>query len=192
MKKTIALSSLSLILVMSACGGNENNVQENEEFNNNADYVDNNLNEEAEEDPVELEEENDGDWYHEENNVENNTEENEEANGESTYDYGVTEFSLDLSTEDGTEIQYDYEVVNEDAEGEVEIEDENEETTEMEGTEGVNEIEEMLETIEITPDTPEEDAAAQIFAFLGVEEADVTEMELEIEFSDGASLEVSR
>lgn len=192
MKKTKILSFISIGMILTACGNNETENEENMEFDNNAAYTENeNTDGEQEEEPIELEEENDNNYFHEEDDMEEETQENEEGSGNSTYDAGVADLELEIILADGTEIYYDYEVMDADAEGEVEVED-NAEDLELEGSEGVNEIEEMLQNVEITPESSEEEAAAQIYSFLGIDEEEVEEFELEIEFADGEQWEADR
>jgi hypothetical protein len=190
MKKITYISAVSAgTLFLTACGDAEDNSEENVELNNEAEYTEeNSINEEPEEEPADLEEENEENWFHDEEDVESDN--NEETEGtESTYNYGAEELSLLIEQDDGASLEYDYENTGDEPTGIVTIIDV--ETTETEGTEAVNEIEEMMQEIQVLPDSDETTAQEEILNYLEMEEEAVAAFELSIEFSDEEQLEVT-
>ncbi|SDN99454.1 YusW family protein [Alkalicoccus daliensis] len=191
MKKTLFITSAGAFTMLAACG-NENTSNENEEFENNAMYTENEIeeNNEETEEPMNLEEEEENNWYHNENNVDNENEENVEGEeAESSYEYGVDSFFLDVQYDDNAQMIYEYEVEQEDPAGRIEMV--NGEENEMEDAEAINQIEEMLQEIQVYPASTEEEARSEILQYLETAEEDVTSFEMEMDFSDGESLEIT-
>lgn len=190
MKKAFTISSICFLNTLAACGNN-NAANENAEFENEALYTGNEeVNEEAEEEPVELNEEEENNWFHEENDVENENEtaaEDQEA--ESSYEYGVEDYSMDVQLENDSQMTYEYETVENEPTGQIEMT--GEEADEIEDTEAINQIEEMLQEMQIYPDSTEEEALEEILNYLELTEEEVTSLEMEMNFTDGEMTEAS-
>lgn len=104
----------------------------------------------------------------------------------SLYDRNVQQFDLSISFSDEREWEYQYE----DNEGETEAQVEKENGEGYEGSEAVSEIEDILQNLFINSNMEDEQIRSAVLDLLEVQEDEVDEFELEIEFENEDPLEV--
>ncbi|WP_411954198.1 YusW family protein [Alkalibacillus sp. S2W] len=104
--------------------------------------------------------------------------------------HGVVDFELEIDFEnDQGEWQFDYEVKQDGKKAKVEIDQDQE--TDRKGKLAVEEIEAMIDNIKPKPDLSKEEAFQRVYNHLEIMEEEVLEIELDIDFDDGDTLEVS-
>ena len=94
----------------------------------------------------------------------------------------VNEFDLSLTFNDGNEWEYDY-----DRDGEVEIEKDNGDSSE----DARQEIESLLENIDISAERSFEEMVTEVFEQLEVNEEDIEEFELDIQYDSDEQIQLS-
>ncbi|MDV2581369.1 YusW family protein [Alkalibacillus haloalkaliphilus] len=146
---------------------------------------------EAGEDPTESQNRDDEEGTGLEDQDEDLHEESEEMEEEAEEgrNYGIKEFELEIEFEDGGEWSFEYELGdNGDKEAEVEVD--NGQESDRDGQQAIEELERMFEAVQFSPSMSKDEVFQRIYDHLEIMEGEVKEIELDVEFEDGETLQI--
>lgn len=174
MKKfTVALLSISFILILGACGSSNNNTDSNDN-QPISEGMENNYNNDNEEDNVSSETNND------ENNTGNINEKTEKMN-----EIGIAEFELEVEYAEG---EYEAEIEKSSSDAyEAELEDELNNNN-LKGDDAFNHIYDLVKNVDVNPDSNQAEVFEEFLNAFDLED-NYEEIEVEITFDDGSELE---
>ncbi|NIK11383.1 YusW family protein [Alkalibacillus almallahensis] len=162
---------LSIVLILAACGGSDTgntggdaSGEENSTSTNQEDKANS-----------------------DDSNTENTQSEDSNSDERDLFQ-DVISYELEIEFSNGDEWSYDYEVENDGKNAEIERDGE----SDLDGSEAIDEVENMIEAVQPAPDLSYDEALQRVYNHLDINQDDVEEVELDVDFENGDTLEIER